>query len=364
MAVTRPSALEVPRSVPLALQVTEEVPPAEWDEEIRALGGSLYHTSAWSEFRAVDSAQSLFFRWSDTASGELVALAAGVRRPPRSSRRGRLASYALIESPPATRRAGLNFVDPLRRWATTGAGRPPLIEVQLGSFDARGEWAPGGPPGRLPRVEFLVGTLDPDTAIMTMRKNIRSQIRRAERLGVEVREGTAWDDLLVFARLYRQTAMRLLATKGVAPNREQPETRAAALQILARRGAARLYVAWFEGRPVAGCLFGVWDGAAYYLQNGADDRARTCGAVHHLLHHAIADFASQGYARVNLGGVPAEARDEASIDHGLYHFKAGFGTEPIACLGGSLVLRPGRARALAIARRQTAHLRALRARRP
>jgi hypothetical protein len=362
MAATRPPILAPPGLAPLRLEVAEQVPAAEWDAEVRGLGGCLYHSSAWSAFRAADSSQPLFFRWSDAETGDLAGLAVGGRRPPTTSRLGRLASYVHIESPPATRRSGADFVEPLRRWAAAPERRPRLIEVQLGSFDPRSEWAPGEPPHPVPRVEFVVGTLEPEAILRSMRKGIRGQINKARRLGVEVRAGSTAADLLVFARLYERTARRLLATKGVAPNAARPEARAQTLEILARRGAARLYLAELDGTPVAGCLFGIWDGTAYYLQNGADGRARDCAAVHRVLHHAISEFAAEGFTRVNLGGVPATARDESSVDHGLYQFKSGFGTERIACLGGMLVLRAGRVRALTMARRHRELVRALRRR--
>jgi lipid II:glycine glycyltransferase (peptidoglycan interpeptide bridge formation enzyme) len=193
-----------------------------------------------------------------------------------------------------------------------------------------------------------------------MRRSTRSSIKRAERLGVAVQRAHEWPDLLAFAHLYDQTASRLAQTKGLQPSGEPPDARAAALQVLVRHGSGRLYLAHLEGQPVAGCLFGIWDGSAYYLQNGSSDSARACGAVHAVLHRAITEFMSEGFVRVNLGGVPADARDEASIDHGLYSFKRSFGTVPVACVSGSIVLRPTRARAVQIARRHRTLLRSVR----
>jgi hypothetical protein len=336
------------------------VEATHWDDEVRSLGGCLFHSHAWSEFRSLDSSQSLFFRWTDAHSGELVGLAVGTQRPPPTSRLGRVASQVLIESPPATVRQAADFVTSLDRWARA-PGRS-VIECQLGSFDARSQWGPRNPPGLIRRCEFLFPPRDPLEVLRAMRKGTRSSIKRGERLGVEVRIGQSSQDLLDFARLYETTARRLTQTKGVRPMGQPPEARAAALAILVERNAGRLYLASLDGDPVAACFFGVWNGSAYYLQNGADDRARDSGAVHLVLYRAIGDFMVQGFSRVNLGGVPAESITESSIDHGLYKFKLGLGTEPFACFSGSLVIRPHRARAVALGRRQQTLLRAIGAR--
>ena len=59
MAVPRPPTVVPHPSSLLALEVDEQVSPVDWDEQIRMLGGCLYHTSAWSEFRAFDAATEL-----------------------------------------------------------------------------------------------------------------------------------------------------------------------------------------------------------------------------------------------------------------------------------------------------------------
>jgi Acetyltransferase (GNAT) domain len=343
---------------PVRLDIDDEVLPARWDSHIRAVGGCLFHTQAWSEFRSLSSAQSLFFRWTDRRSGELIGLAVGTQRLLPGFRRARVGSYVLIESPPATARSGVDFLNPLFRWAAT-PGRS-VIEVQLGSLDSRSQWAASDPPLPIRHYEFLFPPRDQADVLGAISRGTRSTIKRAQRLGVEVRTGCSFDDLLDFAQLGELTKRRLIKAKGLPPGGEPPEARAAALDVLMRRGVGRLYLACLGGDPVAGCFFGVWDGTAYYLQNGADDRARDCGAVHAVLHRAITDFMSEGFTRVNLGSVPGEARAESSLDHGLYNFKLRLGTEPVSCTGGTLVVRPTHARALAVARRQRDLLRSIR----
>jgi Acetyltransferase (GNAT) domain len=342
----------------LNLHVADVVQAEQWDNEIRALGGCLFHSHAWSEFRSVDSTQPLFFRWTEEENDELVGLAMGIQRPPPTSRLGRVASQVLIDSPPATARQVADFLTPLGLWAMRQ--RRSVGELQLGSFDARGPWAATDPPRPAHRYEFLFPSCDPVDVLQGMRKGTRSSVKRAQRLGVEVRVGGSSEDLLSFAQLCERTAQRLSKTKGLPPMGQPPRSRAAALAILVRRGAGRLYMAFLDGDPIAGCFFGIWDSSAYYMQSGANDRARDSGAVHLVLHRAISDFMVEDFSRVNLGGVSAEAQNESSVDHGIYNFKLGLGTEALACTGGSLVIRPHRARAIAMARSQRTALRMFR----
>ena len=52
-----------------------------------------------------------------------------------------------------------------------------------------------------------------------------------------------------------------------------------------------------------------------------------------------------------VGGVPMSAQEPSSVDHGLYQFKLGLGTSPFPCVGGSLIIRPTRARGVSLMRR-------------
>jgi hypothetical protein len=350
-------------SIAPTLDVVHQVRPLapDWDQDLRSLGGAVFHTSAWSEYRSHQGAHPLFLRWVDHLSGDVVAMALGTQHPPPTTRMGRLASYVLIESPPAARDA-LDLVAPLRRWGLRHGGS--VAEIQLGSLDCRTDWAPADGALAVRQHEFLFAPCDPGDVLAAMSRGTRSHVRRAQRLGVRTRAASSARDLLEFARLGAATKQRLTHTKGLAPSVASPEGRARALELLVRRDAGRLYLACVDEVPVAGGFFAIWEGTAYYLENGADPAAHRCDAVHLMLHDAITDFMAAGFTRVNLGGVPAEGEDPRSTDHGLYNFKLRLGAKPVRCAGGSLVLRPARARALVIARTQRDRLRWIRRRVP
>jgi lipid II:glycine glycyltransferase (peptidoglycan interpeptide bridge formation enzyme) len=184
-----------------------------------------------------------------------------------------------------------------------------------------------------------------------MRKGTRSSVRLAEKLGVDVRRSETPDSLHAFVILYGETQRRLARTKGVRGRQHSAAERVAALQELTSHGAARLYLAFMDGEPLAGCLFGVFGAAAYYLESGAVERARTSGAVHFALVTAIRQFVAEGYTRINLGGAPAAAQNAESADHGLYQFKLGLGTREVACTSGTVPVRSFRATGAALTRR-------------
>jgi lipid II:glycine glycyltransferase (peptidoglycan interpeptide bridge formation enzyme) len=144
---------------------------------------------------------------------------------------------------------------------------------------------------------------------------------------------------------------RLRNTKGVALGDVSTGRFAAALEVLIAAQRGRLYLASLDGEFIAGCFFGSVGDSAYYLFNGSTETALRTGATPSVLFHAVTDLSSEGFARINLGGVPASARERTSPDHGLYVFKRGLGAEPMLCQGGRLRLRVGRAVLFDVARR-------------
>ena len=95
----------------------------------------------------------LYCVWCSEADGEEAGRALAIRRPPRGSRMGRVASKVIFDSSPATKAQGSDFVSPLVAWVKD---QPALLEVKLGSLDARSEWTPGAIPYRQRRREYVL----------------------------------------------------------------------------------------------------------------------------------------------------------------------------------------------------------------
>jgi hypothetical protein len=328
----------------LQLDIADHVEPRSWDRYVEALRGSVFHTHAWAiSLQHRRDARPVFVRWTDP-SGDVAAIALGSLR---SAVRGRFAGAALtltFDSAPAAAKDAIPELAPLIAWARDeGAAL-----VTLGSFDSSGRSWHGELRDCNERIEFLVAPGDEDELRRRMRRT-RAALHRAERLGVEVERA---DDSKAqqFAQLFESTVARLRRDKRVALGGVETDRFSAGLEVLLRCERARLYLARLEDAYVAGCVFGVAGGNAFYLYNGSSEAALRAGATPFTLLKAIAELSAGAFERINLGGVSASARDPASPDHGLYTFKRGLGGEPAVCHGGRVWVRPVRAALLELAR--------------
>jgi hypothetical protein len=260
---------------------------------------------------------------------------------------GRIFSRVGLDSSPATLIDGHNFGSALEAWAVKDRS---VVELQLGSFDADPAWH-AAIPSPMERLEFILDLEHGGEVLERFRKNTRYTIRRAMRSGLHVRRGESMEDLRIFASLYRENLKRLQHTKGVA---SMPQSDVAgfatALSVLCDSARGRLFLCEQGGHPLAGCFFGVFNGSAYYLFSGTSDAGRQDGAMHLSLYTALEALGDDQVTRVNLGGVPANAVDPQSPDHGLYRFKIGFGTETALRQSQTIITGRNRARALALAR--------------
>lgn len=185
-----------------------------------------------------------------------------------------------------------------------------------------------------PRSTILVD-LRPDEAALfaACSKGHRADIRRAERLGVTVRVGSA-ADLPAFYAIMQATGAR--ANFGI----HSAEYYAAAWQLHQPR--ARLLIAELNGALVAAHL--VFSDARYgrYLYSGATTDGLRSGANHLLAWYALQWARELGCIGYDLWGIPdplgqaAFATDESTrvaleqaAQHdpliGVYRFKKGFG---------------------------------------
>jgi Acetyltransferase (GNAT) domain len=321
-----------------------------WDTALAARGGSVFHSTAWAEYRTLrDEATPVFVQWwSERAADEPIALALGFQRPDPRTLRGRLTGRLEFDSPPASLENYPDLVSPLTRWARR---RPGLVELRCGSFDARTAWTPGALPRQTWRYEFVVPAADGAKLLTGMRKGARSSIHKALRIGVEVTACDDHDGLLCFSRLHAATVSRLREMKGVDQPVPDVERMAEELAVLIARNAGRVYLASFAGEPIAGCFFGLFSRSAYYLLSGAVARANGLGATGLALFVALDELAREGYTRLNLGGTAGDADDGQSPEHGLYSFKKGLGGQPVRVAAGRLTLRPLRGKLLSGARR-------------
>lgn len=171
--------------------------------------------------------------------------------------------------------------------------------------------------------------------LAAMKQKTRYNIRLAEKKGVTVRPGTA-ADLAAFNQLMQVTGAR--DQFGI----HQPAYYRAAFEIFAPDSAA-LWLAEYEGRPLAGVMvFAVGDSAAY-LYGASSDEERQRMPAYAAQWAAMRWAKARGCASYDLWGVPDAAEDEleanfAERQDGLwpvYRFKRGFGGEVRRTVGAA-----------------------------
>ncbi|HZT15014.1 MAG TPA: GNAT family N-acetyltransferase [Gaiellaceae bacterium] len=319
-------------------------PPEGWDAGLAAVGGTVFHCLRWARYRrATSAATPLFCSWFSDSDPRPAAFALGFERAlSLPGRAGRLLRRLEFDSAPLGTGEG-DLLAPLLAWCRS---QRTLLDLRLGSFDARRSWGNVPLPHPAARIEFLAAPAAREQLLRRMREDKRRAVKRAEHAGLEVREGGR-GDVDAFVDLYDQTIARLSGAKGVALETLDRE----AVAELVESGSGRLFLVWEGPDPVAACLFGTFGRSAFYLHNGAGARAFETGAVPLLILESLERLGAEGFDRLNLGGVGAAAVDPADRDHGLYIFKSSLGTAQSACEGGTVVLRPRLLSALSVARR-------------
>ena len=147
-------------------------------------------------------------------------------------------------------------------------------------------------------------------------KGHRYDIRKAERMGVKVREGSAAEDLDTFIGIYNQTMTEIGARRVYFfPRCYYDEL----FQMLGRR--VRLFLAEVDGVAVSAALFFFQSPIVqYHLSGTPREQLKYLGAKV-ILNEVRKLGAQEGYRWLHLGGGVGGAEDA------LFRFKAGFSKE-------------------------------------
>jgi len=166
------------------------------------------------------------------------------------------------------------------------------------------------------RHEFIVDLDRPLEEIWArLQGTRRTDIRKAERLGVETRRQNTIEGL----EMLLSFQSRSMARRGIKrPETAEPNIRAQRERLSS--GNVDVFVSYLAGAPMNAALFGVFNNRPYYHVSGSSDEGYKCCGPAHLLWTAIKDYRSQGARRLNLGAV-------VSRQDGLHRFKKDFGAE-------------------------------------
>jgi lipid II:glycine glycyltransferase (peptidoglycan interpeptide bridge formation enzyme) len=172
----------------------------------------------------------------------------------------------------------------------------------------------------------------PSDVLAQMHQKTRYNIRYAERKGVVVRVGTA-EDLPTFHRLLQTTGRRTgLNPRSYEYYRREWET-------FAPLGRSKLFIATYDGEPLAANLTAVFGRHAAYLHGASSGVHKELQPNHLLMWEAMRWAMQEGCESFDLWGVPDEVGllasqgREISVPNtteglwGVYRFKRGFGGE-------------------------------------
>lgn len=173
-----------------------------------------------------------------------------------------------------------------------------------------------------------------DDILMRMKSKTRYNIRLTGRKGVKVQEGMA-ADLDAFYRLMRVTSKR---DEFGVHSREYYE---AAYRLFVSKGLAKLFLATYKGKVLAGLMAFALGDAAWYFYGASSSEERNRMPNYALQWAAIQWAKERGCLTYDLWGVPDE--DEETLEEeflersdglwGLYRFKRGFGGEAVRYVG-------------------------------
>jgi len=313
---------------------------AQWDRELIALGGHVFHSAIWARYTAADSPGSVprFFQLR-TDGGELRGCALGFElrssRPLMRALTGRLWFDAL----PVVREAG--DLRPFLGLLEEHACRSGAVELLLGSFAS----PDAGP--LLEELEFdLIRRFEFEFAMDVSEEQIfqaleytrRKNIGKASRSGVSIQELSGLDAIRILRRMQSESGKRVLARGGPA-FAEHSDPANDPVRILLEGKAARVLAGMVSGEPASAGLFACWNGLVYYMLSGHSAQGLKAQAPTLMLWEAIRSFRREGARRFNLGGCGAEAVEPDSPEHGVYMYKKGFGTNCLTCTSGRKVLR-------------------------
>lgn len=295
---------------------TDNVDVQEWDALAAALRGGYFHTCAEALcVTASTGAEPLFVKGLNEA-GECVGLLTGNLALSRVWPFSRYCGYAMLQSLPATaedsEEAERAFMEALEdHLRMQGA-----FSVRVYSYDSRNSECVLSALGYdlSPRSEFVLDlgpSLDAIWGNFTARR--RTDIRKAERLGVTTRVDNTQDGVAIVLAFFRDT-MRKYSRR---PD-ERNEARIRSIHDGLESGTVDVLVTYQDDVPVNGALFTRFVNKRYYHLTGNSELAYKCNGNHHLIWTAIKRYKAQGAVSLNLGAV-------LEGQSGLLRFKRDFG---------------------------------------
>ena len=160
----------------------------------------------------------------------------------------------------------------------------------------------------------------PDQLFADLKRNTRNHIRKAEKMGVQVRE-LKRDELGILKQITESTSRRRHFTDQPLSYYEQM------YDLFHDRGEVKFMVAEADNIPLSAAMFVLYGDEVIYLFSGSDEKyMKDYNAQYLIQWHMIkyaAEHGSKTYNFYGINGLP----DKNSKDYGIYDFKKGFASE-------------------------------------
>ena len=167
---------------------------------------------------------------------------------------------------------------------------------------------------------------DEDTLLANMKEKWRYNIRLAGRRGVQIRVAETVEDVQNWYGLLQTTSIR--DRFGI----HTLEYYLRAWQIFAPRKQARLFLAHYNGQPLAGIFVGLMAKQAVYLYGASSNEQRQLMPNYRLQWEAIRWAKQAGAVTYDFWGIP-ETDEQSEAMAGVYRFKSGWGGRIVRFLG-------------------------------
>ena len=145
----------------------------------------------------------------------------------------------------------------------------------------------------------------------------RYNVRLAQKKGVQIRANCTRDDLQVFYQVLLETARRDRFLIRAYSYFEE------IWEHLVERGLAKLFVAEYEGKVIAGTLAFIFGDKTWYIYGASSNQHRNV-MPNYLLQWTMIEWAKeQGCTLYDFRGVPGDVGEDHPL-YGLVRFKKGF----------------------------------------
>ncbi len=319
-----------PGRAPLSIRATRDVPPPDWDAQVRNMGGNAFHGAGWGGVLESLGQERWFLEFVDGEEPVGFAVAGGARSrlPILGARRSQL---ELNTTPLLRADADLHeAVRALRAFArqqrfgwlqcSAYASLRPSATETLGELGFTVS----------PRLEFPVPLGESlDATLSGMSSGHRRNVRKAVAEGFDLREDSSMNGAMTLRRLQDTTYARRWEMGQTHARPMSDEHYQQTIEAWLRAGGIRFWFVERDGRPLSALGILVYGSRAYYLVGGTAAEGYRVRAPFGAFAHVIRELCAAGVTELHLGGVPAGAADDAHPDHGLYRFKRGFGGEPV-----------------------------------